>query len=324
MRSLLALAGVIGLSSMLAACSGSSSGSSSSLSADEAAYESFALTANGGVHAIVAHWNNPMVSGTDYMYSEDSSYEVSPLTAGAQVTALSVNNMASTLSMPKPVPTRVLSSGAIVVAATNPGYASVSYVENGIRYDFLATDQRTIVYSRLRNNITVVSLSGTISSAPAELQTWTGGFLASSLLKPGATFSAGASYLKHDATQIGDAIFVGDCNGTTYDANISPCAENTTLSRFFPRNSTTDGVTYQLSDGTISTIQGVTAWVANQPRSSTVSATTNYRVYFQLNGNIYSGVLDRDGTPILPGGGNSQYLLFNQAFLNSIQSAITF
>ncbi len=326
MRTFVASSSVIGLSVMIAACSGSGSGSnpSSSLTADQAAYESFALAANGGIHAIDSHWNDPMVSGTDYMYSQDSSYSASPLTAGPQITTISLNNMASTLSMPTLVPTRVLSSGAILVAADDPGYASVSYLDDGIRYDFLAADQHTIVYSRLRNNITVVPVSGALSSAPTELLSWTGGFLASSLLKPGATFAGGAAYLKFDATQIGDAILAVDCNGATYNADISPCAVSTALSSFFPRTSATDGVTYQSSDGTISTIQGVTAWVANQPRSSTASATANYRVYFQLNGNVYAGVLDKDGTPILPGGGNSHFIQFNQAFLGSMQSAITF
>ena len=43
-------------------------------------------------------------------------------------------------------------------------------------------------------------------------------------------------------------------------------------------------------------VGGIPVWVANaaRPRSSTLGSTPQYRVYFQLNGNVYTGSLIKD------------------------------
>ena len=44
-------------------------------------------------------------------------------------------------------------------------------------------------------------------------------------------------------------------------------------------------------------IGGVPVWVAAaaRPQSATLSTSTQYRVYFELNGNVYTGALIKDG-----------------------------
>jgi len=62
--------------------------------------------------------------------------------------------------------------------------------------------------------------------------------------------------------------------------------------------SVSDGKTYVTADGTISTVGGLPTFVATLPRpvSATLSTTTQYRVYFELNGNVYTAVLIRDAS----------------------------
>lgn len=89
------------------------------------------------------------------------------------------------------------------------------------------------------------------------------------------------------------------CTTATTGATPTPCSGGTTLAAALTTgiNSTNDGVTYHLADGVASTVGGVPVWVATAPRpqSATISTTTQYRIYFQLNGNVYTGALIQDG-----------------------------
>jgi hypothetical protein len=48
------------------------------------------------------------------------------------------------------------------------------------------------------------------------------------------------------------------------------------------------------------TVGGVPVWVANAPRpiAATLTSTVTYRIYFELNGNVYTGALTRDGAVV--------------------------
>jgi subtilase family serine protease len=52
------------------------------------------------------------------------------------------------------------------------------------------------------------------------------------------------------------------------------------------------------SDGAISTVQGVRMWVANAPRPLTATTSQRYRVFYELNGQIYTGLLEKNGSPV--------------------------
>jgi hypothetical protein len=71
-------------------------------------------------------------------------------------------------------------------------------------------------------------------------------------------------------------------------------------------SSSSDGTTYHLSDGSVTTVGGVPVWVAAaaRPQSATLSSTVQYRIYFQLNGNVYTGALIKDGAVL----GGSYYV----------------
>jgi hypothetical protein len=197
-------------------------------------------------------------------------------------------------------PTRVVQAGQVWVVPS-PLTKRISYVGQGIRVDELATDGQTSLQSYLLHDFSVTPLSGAIASSPPELLTalpldeWTsyGNFLVN------ASWQAGAEYIKRQGLRLGDVVFAQDCANkypappaTTTTLPLA-CATGATLGNsFFPisllssNNHPTE--TDFLSNGRIIDWQGIPMWVASRPLPQEQSATENYRVFFELDGSIYS------------------------------------
>jgi hypothetical protein len=272
------------------------------LSADQQAFEDLIL-APGGSHQL--HWNlsfsGPQVSGTNYAFSDLSVMAASPLTAGPQAsTQTQPVNLASTLSLLNGTPTRVLKNGVILVVPVNGEVNVASYTGGNVRIDGLASDGATVALSQIRSGYSTVALSGAVVAAPADLAHWHNSFWSNTaILNPAAEFASGAAYVKYTAVNKGDRYTVFDCVGTTTDANVAPCVSSTTLDAALTAGlvSNSDGKTYHQGDGTMSAVGGVPIFVATvaRPVSATLSSTVQYRIYFQLNGNVYTGALTKDG-----------------------------
>ena len=340
------IAGIF-LVSALSACGGGGSSSSSStpLSSDQATFQSFSLTPNANYRT---GWSLPAtgapVSGTSYFVYSDTSLSASLSSGTQKVTESALASIANTLPIPAAAsdPTRYLIKGQIVVGSGPQFIANLSLQGTGVRSDTLATDGSTAVQSVLLSNISVVPLSGTVASAPSDLAQWFNViYYNSSLLSTTATWASGASYMKYTATQIGDMYDVEDYSGTTTGTSPVPVATGTTIAALMSAGgiaSGSDGTTYTLSNGTVSVINGVNTYVASNVRPN--HTTPMYHVYFELNGNVYTGNLIKDGTTL---GGNS-YLVadassstgytvvytqnyqirLNKAAVTSLQSAVTF
>lgn len=158
----------------------------------------------------------------------------------------------------------------------------------------MATSQR-------RSEYTAVPLAGLLSASPADMANWFNSLFANpALLKPGAAYAGNASYLRYTAHNVGDRYNVFDCTTATTGADVSPCASGTSLSDALTAgiNSASDGRTYRLADGSLGSVGGVPVWVAtaSRPLSATLSLTLQYRIYFALNGKVYTGALIKDGT----------------------------
>ncbi len=281
-------------------------------SANQQAFESVALAPSAGSYLF--RWNlnlsGPQISGTNYAYAESSVLAQSPLTAGPQVNAQSApTNLATSLALISAGPTRILKNGTILVVPTLQSGNRISYVGSDVRVDSLAADNLTVAYSQLRSAYTSASLTGLVSATPAEFAQWFNSFFANpAVFTAGASYQSGAGYLKYTSTSLGDRYTAFDCVGATTDANITPCASATTLNAALTAGivSNSDATTYHLADGTLGTVGGVPVWVATAPRpvSATLSSTVQYRIYFQLNGNVYTGSLIRDGEAV----GGSYYV----------------
>jgi len=273
------------------------------LSANQQAFEDMILAPAAGSYGL--GWNlnysGAEVSGTNYAYSDSLVMTASPLASGPYTGQQSApHNLTSTLALVTPGPTRILKNGVILVVPNTQSSVRVSYVGSDVRVDSLAADNSTVAYSLLRSNYETVALTGTMATTAPDLAHWYNSFFSNpAILNATAAWAAGASYIKFTQTSLGDRYTAYDCAAATVDANITPCYSGTTLSAALTSGiaSASDGVTYHLGDGTLGTVGGVQVWVANaaRPQSATLTTTVQYRFYFQLNGNVYTGALTRDG-----------------------------
>lgn len=143
-------------------------------------------------------------------------------------------------------------------------------------------------------------------------------------------------YIKYTATNMVDRYKVFDFSTSTTGTTPSPVATDTTIAALMNAggiSSSSDGTTYTLANGSLSLVNGVTTYVANNGRQK---QTTNvYRTYYELNGNVYTGDLTRAGTVI--GGstywdtanGTNNYsakyqIRINKAAVDSLKAAVTF
>jgi hypothetical protein len=328
---------------MLCGCGGGGESSSTpTLSADQALLESFTMSPNA---SYICYWSLPSsgapVNDNNYFATNYSSLTASPLTNGTQkVTNSAFTSIANTLSIPAAAsnPMRYLVNGHILVNSGPPLYiTNTSYLGTGVKNDLLATDNITTVISRLRSDYSVVPLTGTVVSAPSDLAHWFSNlYYNPSLLSTTATWGAGAAYQKFTETVIGDTYDVFDSSTTTTTTGDTPipAATNTTIATRMNAGgfvNSSDNTTYTMTNGNVSVINGVNTYVATNPRPN--QTTTQYRIYFELNGNVYTGALIKNGTV---SGGNvylvaginnysmNYQIRLNKAAVDSLKSAVTF
>lgn len=272
------------------------------LSADQQVFENLILT-GGGSYEI--RWNlnysGAETSGVNYAYSDFALQTQSALTHGPQTVMQSAPiNIAPTLAQIDGGPLRILKNGAILVVPTQ-STSTASYTGSQIRIDYLAADGVTVAWSQVRSAFTFVPLTGNVKATAGAFAQWHNSFFSNPAILKGTTpWAAGAGYITYTATNKDDRYTVFDCTTATTGATPTPCASGTTLATALTSgiSSTSDATTYHLADGATSTIGGVPVWVATAPRpqASTLSTAIQYRVYFQLNGNVYTGSLIKDGS----------------------------
>ena len=273
------------------------------LSANQQAFEDLILAPSAGSHHLSwdLNFSGPETSGINYAWSDFATLTLSPLTKGPQKTTQSAPvNMTSTLALTLAGPTRILRNGTILVVPATQSATAVSYVGDDVRVDYLAADNTTVAWSQIRTGYSTVSLTGLLAGSTDDFAHYHNSFYSNSaILNPAATYQAGSAYVKYTAIVKGDRYTAFDCAATTTDANITPCRTGMTLAAALTAGiaSVSDGVTYLLSDGAVSTVGGIPVWVATatRPVSATLSATPQYRAYFELNGNVYAAVLIKDG-----------------------------
>lgn len=288
---------------LLTACGGGSGDTNATpteLSANQKAYESVTLAPSA---SYMLHWNfvPSGQSGSNFVLSDFASMAASPLTSGTQTVKQSAAvNISKTLITPTYLPNRVLKNGNIVFVTVTEVSNQVSYAGADVRVDTLASDNSTVAWSEIRTNFETVSLTGPISTTPADFAHFHNTLFSNPVvLNAAASWGAGASYVKYTQKSVGDRHIVFDCMGTMVTNSPSPCQSGTLAAAMASgMTSNSDSTTYQLTDGTIGTVEGVPMWIAKTPRpkAATMSATVQYRIYFEKNGYVYTGALIKDGT----------------------------
>ncbi|MFM0157027.1 hypothetical protein [Paraburkholderia sediminicola] len=340
------------LISMLSACGGGGTTSSpastqaSQLSADQTAFQNFVLAPNQSYRT---DWSLPATgapaAGTDYFADSFAPLSVSPATGGTQkVTNSALVSIAKTLPIPASAsaPTRYLVNARIVLGSGPTFITNISYQGTGVREDTLAVDGATPVQSTLRTGISVGSLTGTVATAPTDLAQWFNSlYFNPALLSTSATWTSGAAYMKYTQTEIGDVYTVADNKTATTGTSPDPTATGTTIAALMAAggiSSSSDGTTYTLSNGSVTTVNGVRTYVATAVRPNRTTPT--YHTYYELNGNVYTGNLVKDGTviggnpyPVSAPGTTASYttnysqnyqIRLNAAAVSSLQGAVTF
>jgi hypothetical protein len=322
---------------------GGGSSSSPTASADQQVFEQFTLAPTV---AYALDWDLPVfgtpLAGTNYIAQTHASLNASPLNGSTQALDYSAAvSISSTLPLPTVSSvTRYLINGQIVAGA--PSLKNVSYSGPAVRVDNLAADGSTIVQSLLRSNFAMVPLSGAVVAAPTEFAQYLNAlYYNSALLKTSATWQSGAAYLRFTETNMSDCYEVIDYAATTTGTSPTPVATGTTIAALMQAGgiySSLDQMTYTSNDGAISTVNGVTTFIATNPRP--YLTTTAYHTFYQLNGNVYDGTLIKANATI---GGNpyevaapgtaqgytvnytqAYRIQFNAAAVNSLQAALTF
>jgi len=305
---------------------------------NEAIFESTAL--HGGEATLVYSFpfgGGTLVSGSNYIYSNSTGVLPASPINGPQVETPVFTSLDPYLGFSSPGPSRVLQNGQILVLAAAAS-RRITYVNNAIHVDYLASDGQTALTSSVFSNYAMASLTGLMDNSPEELQaavpisTW----INANNFSANAQWQAGAAYIVKQGYRASDTILVSDCNNKasttiTTGTTPTPCMSNATLDNFFPISLLGAGSPYPdetdfAGDGAISTVQGVRMWTANNPLPLGASAVQAYRVYFELGGNVYLGLIEKSGAPYNYGqadGSVVNYLLtLNQAAVASIQAGI--
>ncbi len=323
---------------LLAACGGGGGGSSSGTGTAvvtpttqqlvEAAY----LDANGGAYTLAGSLpaKGLPVSGTHYAYSQRASV-TGTLTSTPQPVDALVDSLSSTLALPDfstAAPTRVMVNGGLKTAANLPGRTKnrLYLVGSQVVRDTLDLAGSTIVYSAAITSVQSGTMSGVVTSIPAELKTLpvlADAIANSSLTKNKLSFNSGSGYIKQQEARFGDTYFVEDCSvATTADKDPSACDGGGTLESVFPY---TYGTTlFTLANGSIQQVQGLRAWVSTSLVPSSVNVTDSYLAFFELNGKVYRAILQKNGVTLKTRGsaGTVDYAVYlNRTAVESIKAA---
>lgn len=304
---------------------------------NEHVFESFAL--HGGesvVYYYFPYGGGNLVAGTNYIYSFTTSLLTkSPYSAGSQTYTPVATTLDNALAGPGVGYDRILQNGQLLLYPSN-AQRVVTYVNGNIHLDYLAMDGKTILTSAEYHDYSSVPLTGMMANAPEE-------FMASvpvadwinfNNFSANAQWQAGAAYMKKKGNRVGTTVFVEDCYNsasptTTNGTNPTPCLTGGTLDNFFPINLGGSSHPYETDfagDGAISTIQGVRMWVANSPVPLARDPIETYRVFYESNGNVYQGYLEKDGAIYrynqADGSVVDYSLTMNQAAIDSIRQGI--
>ena len=271
-------------------------------------FESTAL--NGGewyVYDNIPYGGGALVPGTNYVYAEVVNALTQSPSGGPQQTTTQFETLASALSAPGYGVTRILVNGSVLLQPDN-GLRTVSYVGGEVQVQYYDSTQQTVVVTSQFDNYTSAGLSGQMASSPEPLQAAVpiNQWIAYNNFAATAKWQTGAAYITHQGHNVGDHYELDDCYNTanpviTTGTTPTPCTTGQSLSEAFPIT-LYDGTDYPyetdfLNDGTITTVQGLQMWIANNPKPLGESYAAEYRFYVAMNGNVYMGNLTKDGAP---------------------------
>lgn len=325
MRTFVNYLSTVALAGLLAACGGGGSTGTSqpaTLSADQAAYESFKLSPNKAyfVSYYLPSTGSAANSQSYYFYDMSESLSQSPLTQGTQrVVDGPSTSLANTLTVQEE-PFWFMVNGTFVKEGS-PYIANIRYEGTSIVEEDVASDGKTIIQAGTVSGVTIAQLTGAVVSAPSEFKAVAPVLFSNgSLLKNGVNWEDGSAYIKYTYTNNSDKYFVYDATGGTIPSastGPTPILTATTLaSQLAGAGINFLGSTYKTASGTISTVNGVSIFVANTPLDAGTSSKY-FQVFYEVNNKIYAGTLTKAGE-------SRTQVHYNTAARTSLTKALTF
>jgi hypothetical protein len=304
------------LAGALSACGGGGGGTpmpppTSTLSADQKIYEDAALHGGiGGVSFGMPYGGGVLATGSSFVYSVLNALPSSPSTSGAQTVTPRLATLAASLALPALQKAWYVAGGQIVGRSATAN-TQVVYSGTSVQVVQYADDNQTVVDALDEDSFREVALAGPVSSAPPELlaelplDQWVaaGNFSATTAWQPGALYVARKETLASDRAVLEACYPSSDMSAASPTAALQPCSTATTLATLFPLTlyaaaSSHPRETFAATDGSITTVQGLQAWVANQPEPGAAYAASSYRIFVQLGSSVYAGVVQRQGTAL--------------------------
>ena len=303
-------------------------------------FESTAL--HGGewyVYDNIPYGGGILVPGTNYVYGEViNSLSESP-SDGAQLANTYFTTLDTALSTPGSGVTRILVGGQVLLRPVT-GLRSVSYVGDAIQVQYYDTTGQTVLNTSQFDNYQTGTLSGQMSLAPEIVQASVpiNQWVTYQNFSGSANWQNGSAYVTHQAHNVGNIYALSDCLNVasptyTYGNSPTPCVSNTSLTAdIFPIAQYSGDINKPFeidnaSDGSFVTVQGLPMWIANNPRPlEEAGANSVYRIYVQMNGNIYYGAMTADGATIYTQQADGSYvnytLALNQTGANSVSQGL--
>lgn len=292
---------------------------STTLSADQVAFESMALAPEivySRVYSLPA--SGSAINGRYYFYDLPESLDRSPLTNGPQRVVSGAPTAVSNNQNFKNDSAWFLVNGALTAGAF-PYIQNYRYQDGSIVVDLLATDGTTVVSSYTASNVANIALRGAVASPPAEFAAWSPTLFSNgALLKSDVNWRPGAAYLKFTQTILADIYTVFDSSDATPSATgPTPLLSGTTLaSQLSGSGISLSNRTYTLANGRVTTVNGVTTYIATAPSPGTTSSPS-YQAFYEINRNIYAGSYWQAGA-------TTTAIRYNAAARASLQNAMTF
>ena len=303
---------------VLTACGGGGgSDGGSQLSATQAAFESFYLSPNVGYGRTSSLPDSGVPSASDpyaYFYDSALSLAKSPLTGTQRVTVDAPVNLTSTLQLP--------SSNFEIWSFADGGFykqgssatTEISYSGGEVVITRLSEDLTHRLFSTAVTQASVNSLTGPIVSDAGKATGLlpTAIYTNAALTKAGAVWGSGAAYATVTNRYTTDWYRV---NSPTI-----PLESNRTIANSITNNRLRySGKLYGANDGAVAVVQGVNVYVAKDPLyAATTSSAASYLVFYELNGNVYSGTLEKAGSVV------TYFGSYNAQARASIKAALTF
>lgn len=251
------------------------------------------------------------VAGTHFFYTNKNSALTSPA-FGAVLDSGSTTNLTATLTIPDQAQRyvdRVVKNGIIYVSNNN-SVQMWSYLGKDILITTYATDGTTPTYLTTFDDWSgAIPLTGSIANS-AEVRSFLSFIKLTTPLNFDftQTWLTGASYFTRKGYRTEDTLFVFDWAGAgnSYDANVKAyTGAETTIEAYFASATVAatsgwlyDNVLYNLSDGSISVIQGLRTWISKNKRPTSAAPLESNIALMEMNGKLYAGVLQKSGSRV--------------------------